>query len=523
MDWLLPFRPIDYDSTYVELDPRFFQKYLFMAKICSDMHFLYNHVYLLNMFDDGVSPVPYLVAKWFELEFDPVPRVYNFAPFVKRSVSTDKSPKISESALLDYISEKTKKGETWNKRSTIGYTEGELVQFRDSLVKPKEMEISNIVNETNRLKVEMDFVQTEIENLKTKNVDEKEVVPCGDFLDANYVDCFECDDAFGIRADLSRDLVVQKTMEMRGFEKRIESVFNYSPDFQIVRYYDSFLRLSARVYKEEGKNKELLFKAEVVKFDVLSTKTVSGRQLVFIDDYVPEYEKNKNGYMVDINSGFCNDWINYYHLGDRKLAMECMDILQKVIVTHSDLRSTCKALSYVCLQLMQKIDVDSLKPYFYKLPELRVQDILIYMVKNEKINHRVGENNLGSNFFKKEYGIPFSNDSLVNEYKNCATLECLVDNKNKMNYYLKWRNLKTTCENFNYLRVYIANQKKEVGMNVRKSNVVMYIMFHNDIGKYQKMDGKFLFCDKKIYDFGKDAFCDMAFCMNQGGHIRYLK
>jgi len=74
-----------------------------------------------------------------------------------------------------------------------------------------------------------------------------------------------------------------------------------------------------------------------------------------------------------------------------------------------------------------------------------------------------------------------------------------VDNKNKINYYLKWRNLKTTCENFNYLRVYIANQKKEVGMNVRKSNVVMYIMFHNDIGKYQKMDGKFLFCDKKKY------------------------
>jgi len=65
-------------------------------------------------------------------------------------------------------------------------------------------------------------------------------------------------------------------------------------------------------------------------------------------------KKNKNGYMVDINSGFCNDWINYYHLGDRKLVMECMDILQKMIVTHSDLRSTCKALSYVCLQLMQK-------------------------------------------------------------------------------------------------------------------------------------------------------------------------
>jgi len=505
--------------------PDFFRNICLWLKFVQICVFLYNHVYLLNMFDDGVSPVPYLVARWFELEFDPVPRVYNFAPFVKRSISTDKSPKISESALLDYISEKTKKGETWNKRSTIGYTEGELIQFRDALEPPKEQGKQEIINETNRLRIEMDFVQTEIENLKTKNADENEVVPCGDFLDANYVDCFECDDIFGVRADISRDLVVQKTIEVRGFEKRIEGVFNYSPDFQVVRYYDSALRLSARVFKEVGKSasRELLFKTETVKFDVLSTKTVSGRQLVFIDDYVPEFEKNKNGYTVDINSGFCGDWINYYHLGDRKLAMDCMEVLQKVLMTHSDLRGTCKTLSFICLQLMLKIDVESLKPYFHKLPELRVQDVLIYMVKNEKMNHRVGDNTLGPQFFKKEYGVQFANESKVNDYKNCVSLEYLMDNKTKVNYFLKWRNLKTTNENFNYLRVYIANHKKEVGMNVRKSNVVMYIMFHNDVGKYQKIDGKFLFCDKKIYDFGKDIFNDVAFCMNQGGHIRYLK
>jgi len=418
---------------------------------------------------------------------------------------------------------KLKKGETWNKKSTIGYTEGELVQFRDCLEPPKENVRQETINQVNRLVDEMNFVQTEIEDLKKENVNKNELVPCGDYLDANYVDCFESDDIFGIRADRARDLIVQKTIEMRGFEKRIEQVFNNVPS-QVVRFYDSSLGLSARVYREDGENtaKELLFESETVKFDVLNTKTISGRQLVFIDDYVPEYEKNKNGYTVDINSGFCNDWINYFHLGDRKMAMDCMDIIQGILLNHSEVRTTCRALSFACLQLMLKIDVDSLKPYFYKLPELRIQDAQIYMVKNEKINHRMGNNVLGAHFFKKEYGIMFENESKILDFKNCLSVEH-VENRIKTNYFLKWRNLKTTSKNFNYLRVYIANQKKEVGMNVRKSNVVMYVIFHDNFNRYQKINGKFLFCDKKIYDFDRDLLGNVAFCMNQEGNIRYLK
>jgi len=182
MDWLLPFKPLDYDPTYVELDPRFYQKYLHMAKLCSDMHFLYNHVYILNMFDDGVSPVPYLIARWFEMDFDPVPRVYNFAPFVKRATSTDKSPKISENALLDYIASKTAIGETWNKRSSIGYTEGELVQFRDALETPRNNNVDVVEKKKNQLLQDMEFVQNEIEKIKEKPIEDDALVTCGEFF-----------------------------------------------------------------------------------------------------------------------------------------------------------------------------------------------------------------------------------------------------------------------------------------------------------------------------------------------------
>jgi len=476
------------------------------------------------MFDDGVSPVPYLIARWFEMDFDPVPRVYNFAPFVKRATSTDKSPKISESALLDYIASKTAIGEIWNKRSSIGYTEGELVQFRDALEIPRNNNVDVVEKKKNQLLQDMEFVQNEIEKIKEKPIEDDALVTCGDFLDENYVDIHTDDDLFGCRADMAQDQIVQKIMEMRGFEKRIEAVF-HSENFKCVRFYDSILRLSARVYEDTvGKpNSVLMFKQETVKFDVLSTKTISGRQLVFIDDYVPHYEKNKNNYTVDVRSGFFDDWISYYHLGDRKLAMDCMEVIKQLVFTAGDLRNLCKSISFACLQMMLKIDVESLKPYFYRLPDPRLQDILIYMVKNEKINHRTGNDVIGPQFFKKEFGVQVNNDSKIPEYRNCVQVNDLIDSKNKNIYYMKWRNLKTVNNGFNYLRVYIANHKRDVCANARKANVVMYLIFSVDIAKYEKVSGRFLFCDKKIFDFSKGSFNDVAFCMNQDGRIKYIK
>jgi len=343
------------------------------------------------------------------------------------------------------------------------------------------------------------------------------------FLDENYVDIHADDDLFGCRVDMARDQIVQKIIEMRGFEKRIEAVF-HSENFKCVRFYDSILRLSARVYEDTvGKsNSVLMFKKETVKFDVLSTKTISGRQLVFIDDYVPHYEKNKNNYTVDVRSGFFDDWISYYHLGDRKLAMDNMEFIKQLVFTTGDIRNLCKSLSIACLQMMLKIDVESLKPYFYHLPDPRLQDILIYMVKNEKINHRTGDDVIGSQFFKKEYGVQVNNDSKIPEYRNCVQV-ALIDGKDKNIYYMKWRNLKTVNDGFNYLRVYIANHKRDVCAGVRKAFVVMYLIYPVDVAKYEKVSGRFLFCDKKIYDFSKESFSNVAFCMNQDGRIKYIK
>jgi len=220
---------------------------------------------------------------------------------------------------------------------------------------------------------------------------------------------------------------------------------------------------------------------------------------------------------------FFDDWISYYHLGDRKLAMDCMEVIKQLVFTAGDLRNLCKSISFACLQMMLKIDVESLKPYFYRLPDPRLQDILIYMVKNEKINHRTGNDVIGPQFFKKEFGVQVNNDSKIPEYRNCVQVNDLIDSKNKNIYYMKWRNLKTVNNGFNYLRVYIANHKRDVCANARKANVVMYLMFSVDIAKYEKVSGRFLFCDKKIFDFSKGSFNDVAFCMNQDGRIKYIK